>query len=347
MKLGVFLSHETACDVAQEAERLGYGMALVPEGFRSDAPTVLGAVAAHTRRIALASGVMQVPARTPVMTALTAATLDGLSGGRFRLGLGVSNPDVSLGWYGAPFNEPLSRLREYVAVVRTALQGEPVRHSGRHYRLPPEGTEEAAHLAAAPVRADLPIYLAGVRPGSLRLAAEIADGWVGVFSSPERIARSLTHVREVRGDLDGFEVVPSVPIAVADDLEQAADTLRGYYAKFIGLGAKERGIYFALATDMGFGEDAEEIHARYAAGDRMGAVRAVPFAFMDRTALIGPVSRIAPRIAEYAAVGVTTLGLTVLSRTLEGQLAVVRAAAEATAGMAALADQRAGRSGGE
>ncbi|MEU7412865.1 LLM class flavin-dependent oxidoreductase [Streptomyces sp. NPDC052040] len=336
MELGVFLSHETACDVAEEAERLGYGMALVPEGFRSDAPTVLGAVAARTRRIALASGVMQVPARTPVLTALTAATLDSVSGGRFRLGLGVSNPDVSLGWYGVPFPEPLSRLREYVTVVRMALRGEPVRHRGRHYQLPPDGTDEAAHLVAAPVRADLPLYLAGVRPGSLRLAAELADGWVGVFSSPGRIAESLEHVRKVRGTLDGFEVVPSVPVAIADDPEQAADTLRGYYANFIGLASKERGVYFALATEMGFGEAAEEIHARCAAGDRAGAAKAVPFAFMDRTALIGPVARIAPRIAQYAAAGVTTLGLTVLSRTLAGQLAVVRAAAEAMAGVGAV-----------
>ncbi|MGE7438162.1 LLM class flavin-dependent oxidoreductase [Kitasatospora sp. NPDC001175] len=328
MELGVFLSHETACEVAEEAERLGYGMALVPEGFRSDAPSVLGAVAARTRRIGLASGVMQVPARTPVMSALTAATLDSLSGGRFRLGLGVSNPDVSLGWYGVPFTAPLTRLREYVEVVRMALRGEPVRYSGRHLQLPPAGSDEAAHLVAAPVRADIPVYLAGVGARSLELAGEIADGWIGVFSPPERIAEALEHVRKVRGDLDGFEVVPSVPIAIADDPREAADRLRGYYANFVGLGSKERGIYFALAVAMGFKDAAEEIHARCAAGDRAGAARAVPFEFMDRTGLIGPVDRIASRIAEYAEAGVTTLGLTVLDRTLDGQLAVVRGAAE-------------------
>src|SRR5947207_7582683 len=138
MELGVFLTNHNAVDVARRAERLGYTMALAPEGFRCDAVSVLGAVAAATKRIGLASGLMQIPARTPVLTALTAATLDALSCGRFRLGLGVSNPDVSLGWYGQPFDHPLRRTREYVDIVRLALRGEPVRYAGRHYRLPPD-----------------------------------------------------------------------------------------------------------------------------------------------------------------------------------------------------------------
>src|SRR5213078_1375925 len=169
----------------------------------------------------------------PVLTALTAATLDGLSGGRFRLGLGVSNPDVSQGWYGVPFDRPLARTREYVEIVRTALRGEPVRYAGRYHRLPPEGSTEAAHLHAAPVRADLPVWLAAVGPASLELAGELADGWIGVFCPPERVEESLRHVRKGRSDMAGFEVLPSVPISVADDPGMAADAVRGYFANFI------------------------------------------------------------------------------------------------------------------
>jgi F420-dependent oxidoreductase-like protein len=333
MRLGVFLNYRGAVEVAREAERLGCAVALAPEGFRSDAVSVLGAVAARTSRIGLASGVMQIPARTPVMTALAAATLDGLSGGRFRLGLGVSNPDVSRGWYGVDFDRPLARTREYVAVVRMALRGEPVRHAGTHYRLPPPGTDEAAHLRAAAVRADLPIYLAGVGPRSLALAGEIADGWIGVFCPPERLAASLEHVRAGRArvgrDLAGFEVLPSIPIGVGDDPEAAAEPLRPYFANFVGLGSSERSIYYRLATSMGFGDAAAEIHERCRRGDRAGAARAVPFAFMDRTSLIGDAHRIARRMAEYAEAGVTTLGLTLLADTVEGQLEAVSVAAEA------------------
>src|SRR6266508_3772017 len=257
MRLGVFLSLDTAVTVAEEAERLGYAVALAPEGFKSDAASVLGAVAARTSRIALASGVMQIPARTPVLTALTAATLDGLSGGRFRLGLGVSNPDVSLGWYGVPFDRPLERTREYVAIVRTALRGEPVRHAGRHYRLPPDGATEAARLHAARVRADIPIHLAAVGPASLQLAGEVADGWIGVFCPPDRVEESLRYVHKGRQraglGLDGFEVLPSVPISVGDDPRAAAAAVRAYFANFIGLGGRDRSIYHALVTRMGFG----------------------------------------------------------------------------------------------
>jgi F420-dependent oxidoreductase-like protein len=333
MQLGVFLNHNGACEVAARAEELGCAVALAPEGFRSDAPSVLGAVAARTSRIALASGVMQIPARAPVMTALTAATLDSLSGGRFRLGLGVSNPDVSLGWYGVSAERPLRRTREYVEVVRLALTGAPVRYDGTHYRLPPEGTGEAARLVAAAVRADIPIYLAGVGPRSLQLAGEIADGWIGVFSSPRRIAESLVEVargRERAGaTLSGFEVLPSVPIGFGADPEEAARPLRGYFANFIGMGSREKSIYNTLAGRMGYGAAAEQIHRHCHAGDRAAAAAAVPFELIDQTSLVGDVDRIAARLAEYRAAGVTTLGLTLLAPTVAGQIEAVEVAVEA------------------
>jgi F420-dependent oxidoreductase-like protein len=333
MKLGVFLSQDSGLRVVREAERLGYAVALAPEGFKSDAPSLLGGAAACTDRIGLASGVMQIPARTPVMTALTAATIDSLSGGRFRLGLGVSNPDVSNGWYGVPFDRPLGRTREYVEVVRMALRGEPVRYQGRHFQLPPAGATEAAHLRAAPVRADIPIYLAAVGPASLELTGEIADGWIGVFCPPARLEESLRHVRkggERRGfDLDGFEVLPSVPISVGPDAAVAANALRGYFANFIGLGRSEHSIYHRLVTEMGFGAAADEIRACVRAGDRAGAAAAVPFELMDEVSLVGSVSRIAERLDRYARAGVTTLGLTPLAADVEEQIETLRTAADA------------------
>ncbi len=334
MELGVFLNHQHAVDVARRAEQLGYTMALAPEGFRSDAVSVLGAVAGATERIGIASGLMQIPARTPVMTALTAATLDSLSGGRFQLGLGVSNPDVSLGWYGQPFDRPLQRTREYVDIVRMALRGEAVRYPGRHYTLPPEGTTEAAQLRAAAVRADIPILLGAVGQRSLELAGRIADGWIGVFSSPQRIADSLAHCRAGRveagiADDQPFHVLPSVPIGVGTDLEAAAAPLRGYFANFIGLGSRERGVYYRLAVELGYEAAAAEIHRCCRSGDRAGAARAVPLELIDAVSLLGDVPRIAARMAAYEAAGVTTLGLTLLDPSLDGQLRTVEAAAAA------------------
>lgn len=333
MKLGVFVSQDTGVPIAREAERLGYAMALAPEGFKCDAPSVLGAMAASTDAIGLASGVMQIPARAPVLAALTAATLNAMSGGRFRLGLGVSNPDVSHGWYGVPFDRPLARTREYVEVVRMALRGEPVRHEGRHYPLPPAGATEAACLRGVPAAADVPIYLAAVGDANLELAGEIADGWIGVFCPPARLEESLRHVRKGReragASMDGFEVMPSVPVSVGDDPVAAADAMRGYFANFIGLGSRERSVYHRLVTSMGYGDAADEIRAAQQAGDRAGAAAAVPFELMDEVSLIGPAPRIAGRLAEYARSGVTTLGLTPLATTIDEQFEILRVTAEA------------------
>jgi F420-dependent oxidoreductase-like protein len=333
MKLGVFLYHGTAVEVAREAERLGYHIALAPEGFRSDAVSVLGAVAASTRRIGLGSGVMQIPARAPVMTALTALTLDAMSGGRFRLGLGVSDPDVSYGWYGVPFGKPLGRIREYVEIVRTALSGEPVRYVGSHFQLPPPGSTEAAHLRAAPVRVGIPIYLAGIGPRSLRLAGEIADGWIGAFCSPGRVEESRAHLLQGRSraglDMDGFEVLPSVPLGTGSDLESAAAPLRAYFANFIGLGTGGSGVYAGLATGMGYGEAVAEIRARCKAGDYAAAARAVPLELMDELSLLGTPERIARRMAGYARAGVTTLGITLLAPSARAQIDALRTAAQA------------------
>ncbi|MFF9770261.1 LLM class flavin-dependent oxidoreductase [Streptomyces sp. NPDC014636] len=330
MRLAVNLVHQGAGELARAAERLGYAAALAPEGYRSDAASVLGLVAGVTERIALISGVMQIPGRPPAMTALTAATLDSLSGGRFRLGLGVSNPDVSVGWYGVPFTRPLERTREYVDIVRRALEGGPVTHQGAHFEV---GGPAPLHLLTERRPGRLPVLLAAVGPRNLRLAGEIADGWLGVFTSPEAVARSVAEIRKGRGtdDLDGFDVLPSLPTAVADTAEEAADLLRGQYVYLMGIGDPDRNFYCSMARSMGYEAETAAFLDRLGAGDRAGAGAALPVGFIDRTALIGPVDRIADRMREYADAGVTTLGVMVSAAAtgLDGRLTIVEAAARA------------------
>ncbi|GAA4827594.1 LLM class flavin-dependent oxidoreductase [Saccharopolyspora rosea] len=336
MKLAVNLELRHATALAACAEDLGYELALAPEGYRSEAASVLGAVAAATERIALGSCVMQIPARPPATTALTAASLDVLSGGRFRLGLGVSNPDVSEGWYGVPFAEPLARTREYLDIVRAALRGEPVTYRGRHFRLPiGDRTGAPLHLYTEGHRPDLPIYLAAVGPANLRLTGEIADGWLGVFNTPESVTEARDHLaagRAKRGrSLDGFAAIPCVPAAVDDDPATAADQLRGQYAYLLGIGDRETNIHCALARRLGFGDAVERIHDHLAADDRPAAARAVPFELIDSTSLIGPPDRIARRLAGYADAGATAVSIMVSAAAtdLAGRLRILRSCAEA------------------
>src|SRR3954471_10010856 len=174
--------------LAQEADRLGYAVAWAAEAYGSDTPTVLAWVGARTERIGLGAAVMQIPARTPAATAMTAATLDTLSGGRFRLGLGVSGPQVSEGWHGVRFEDPLGRTREYVDIVRMALRRERVQYEGKYYRLPlPDGPGKAIKLTVHPVRTKIPVYLAAVGPRSLELTGRIADGWLSIFPSAKNL----------------------------------------------------------------------------------------------------------------------------------------------------------------
>lgn len=335
MKLGVNVLHDGAVRMARTAEALGYDLALAPEGYRSDAATVLGALAVGTERIALASAVMQIPARSPALTALTAATLDELSGGRFRLGLGVSNPDVAAGWYGQEFAGSLGRTREYVDIVRAALRRETVRYPGRHFRLPPAGAASSTplRLTTPAVRADLPIYLAAVGPRSVELAGRIADGWIGMFATPERVAEVAAEVARIRGGSPGFELLPCVGAAIADDPREAAGLLRTHAAHLLTLGTAERNPYCGVARELGFGAAVSTVRDRGSAGDIAGAAAAVPFDFLDRTALLGPVERIARRMADYAASGATTLSIMVSAAdtTVAGRLRILHDVAAARA----------------
>jgi F420-dependent oxidoreductase-like protein len=321
--------------LAREADALGYSCAWAAEAYGSDAPTVLAWVGAQTKQIGLGSSILQIPARSPAMAAMTAATLDTLSGGRFRLGLGVSGPQVSEGWHGVRFAQPLARTREYVDIVNLALSRKRVRYAGQHYTLPlPDGPGKALQLTVHPVREHIPIYLASVGPKNLELTGEIADGWLSIFFSTDFAAEQLALISAGRAkvgkDLDGFDVVASAPLAIGDDLAALAEPIRGYAALYIGgMGSREANFYNQLAVRMGYQDEAAEIQRQYLAREYLAAAAAVPFEFIDSTSLLGPPERIAQRMAEFAAAGVTTLNVIPYAPTLEGRLASLRTAVEA------------------
>lgn len=335
MRLGVNLGYWGAgndadnLQLAREADRIGYSVVWAAEAYGSDAATVLTWIAAQTTQIDVGSAVFQIPGRTPANTAMTAATLDSLSGGRFRLGLGVSGPQVSEGWHGVRFTKPLQRTREYVSIVRMALARQRVTFDGEFFTLPlPDGPGKALTLTVHPVREHIPLYLAAIGPKNLELAGEIADGWLAIFFSPEQAADSMAHIsagRERAGlTLEGFDVVPSVPVAFGDDIEQCANTIRPYASLYIGgMGSKEMNFYNQLASRMGFEAEADEIQAKYMSKDYRGAAGAVPLGFIDQTSLIGPRERVRDRLAAYAEAGVTTLTITPSAQSLDERLAAL------------------------
>ncbi|MEI6375188.1 MAG: LLM class F420-dependent oxidoreductase, partial [Actinomycetes bacterium] len=308
MKLGLNLGYWGAGNdannlaLAREADVIGYSVVWAAEAYGSDAATVLAWVAAQTERIDVGSAVFQIPGRTPANTAMTAATLDTLSGGRFRLGLGVSGPQVSEGWHGVRFNKPLARTREYTDIVRMALRRERVKYDGEFFTLPlPDGPGRALTLTVHPARDYIPMYLAAVGPKNLELAGEAFDGWLAIFFAPESSAELLSHIKTGRAiagkTLEGFDVVPTVPVVIGDDLEQCAAAVRAYAALYIGgMGSREQNFYNQLAVRMGYEKEANEIQEKYLARDYAGAAAAVPMEFIDRTALIGPRERIRDRL---------------------------------------------------
>ncbi|MBK8757426.1 MAG: LLM class F420-dependent oxidoreductase [Actinomycetales bacterium] len=327
--------------LAQDADQLGYDVCWVAEAYGSDAPTILSWIGAQTTRIGLGSAVLQIPARSPAMTAMTAATLDSLSDGRFRLGLGVSGPQVSEGWHGVRFDAPLGRTREYVDIVRMALRRETVQYAGRHFTLPlPDGPGKALRLTVRPVRGgEIPVYLAAVGPKNLELTGEIADGWLAIFFSPEHSGqlRASLRVGAVRGGrgtpedpLAGFDVVPTVPVVLTDDLDYAYAAVSAYAALYIGgMGSREKNFYNQLACRMGFEKEAAVIQQLYLDGRARDAAAAVPREFLDATALLGPAGRIRDRLAAYAEAGVTTLSISPYAPTLAARRATLRMMADA------------------
>ncbi|HIT74069.1 MAG TPA: LLM class F420-dependent oxidoreductase [Candidatus Avipropionibacterium avicola] len=321
--------------LTRRAEELGYHSVWAAEAYGSDSPTVLAWLAGQTSTIGLGSAVMQIPGRTPAMTAMTAASLDLLSGGRFRLGLGVSGPQVSEGWHGVRFARPLSRTREYVEVVREALAGRTLAYEGRHHVLPlPDGPGKALKLTIDGHRRDLPILIAAVGPKNLELAGEVADGWLAVFLAPDFAAEQLSHVRAGRAaagkDLAGFEVMASVPVMVGDDPVACADPIRSYAALYVGgMGSRDQNFYHQLAVRMGYGDAAAEVQDLFLAKQHRDAMAAVPYEFIDQTSLLGPVPRIAEGLSRLAEAGVTTCAVVPYGRTLDDKLAMLEAVATA------------------
>ncbi|WP_018350404.1 LLM class F420-dependent oxidoreductase [Longispora albida] len=342
MRLGLNLGYWANAEQAQrnlaytqEAERLGYSVVWAAEAYGSDNPATLAWLAAQTERIELGSAIMQIPARQPAATAMTAATIDTLSGGRFRLGLGVSGPQVSEGWYGVPFSKPLARTREYIDIVKKVLSRKTVTYEGKHYTLPlPDGPGKALKLSLHPHRTDIPVYLASIGPKNLELTGELADGWLAIFLEPEAAAEHLAHLAKGRAKvgktLEGFDIAPAVPIVIGEDPEMCAEMVKGYASLYIGgMGSKEHNFYHALATRMGYGDAADEIQEHFLNKRYREAMAAVPFEFVDRTSLLGPVERIAERLKAYAEAGVTTLSVVSFDSDVEDGIETLRGAAKA------------------
>jgi F420-dependent oxidoreductase-like protein len=321
--------------LAREADQLGFSVVWAAEAYGSDAATVLAWVAAQTDHIDVGSAVFQIPARTPAMTAMTAATLDSLSEGRFRLGLGVSGPQVAEGWHGQRFAKPLVRTREYVDIVNLALDRKRVRYDGKTYTLPlPDGPGKALQLTIHPVRDHIPIYLAAVGPKNIELAGEIADGWLGLFfavADADLHRERLLAGRSKSGKtLDGFDISITTPLVIGADVEACAELVRPYAALYVGgMGSREQNFYNAMAVRMGYEAEAAEVQRLYLSRDQAGAAAAVPLEFIDSTSLLGPVTRVAEQMAAFAHAGVTTLALTPFAPSLEDRITMLRAAAEA------------------
>ncbi len=340
MRLGVNLGYWGAGNdaenlaLAREADRLGYAVCWTAEAYGSDAATVLSWIAAQTEHIDIGSAVFQIPGRTPANCAMTAATLDTLSAGRFRLGLGVSGPQVSEGWHGVRFDKPLTRTREYTEIVRKALRRERLTYDGQFFTLPlPDGPGKALTLTVHPVRESIPMYLAAIGPKNLELAGELFDGWLAIFYNPEFAPELLSNIEAGRAKVDktlaGFDVVPTVPVVFGDDLEQCAMPVRAYSALYIGgMGSRDKNFYNQLATRMGYEQAAIEIQDKYLAKDQMGAMAAVPLDFIDKTALIGTRDRVRDRLQAYADSGVTTLTVATYAGSLEERIATLRTMVE-------------------
>jgi F420-dependent oxidoreductase-like protein len=314
VRIGLFLAYwpwfspEEQIELARLADAEGLDSVWVSEAWGQDAVSVLGHLTAVTERIALGSGLLQIPARSPAMTAMTAATLDVLSGGRLRLGLGVSGPQVSEGWHGVPFARPVARTREYVEIVRRALarQG-PLEYEGEEFRLPVDGSElgKPLKLLAKPVQDQIPIYLGAIGPKSVEQAARIADGWLPFMFSPEHADELLEPFRRSGREVD---VAPVVMVSVDEDVASARDRARPWLAIYLGgMGAREKNFYVEAAERFGEGESARRVQELFLAGDRDGAARALSDRLIDQSSICCAPAELDDRLAEYERAGADAL----------------------------------------
>ncbi len=336
---GLGLTSEDQLAIVQEAEQLGYDSVWSAEAYGSDVATILGWLAGQTTKIRLASGIFQMPGRSATMTAMTAATIDQLSGGRMILGIGSSGPQVSEGWHGVRFARQLARTRDYVAVLRMALDRERVVYDGETLQLPlPDGPGKALKLTIAPVQDRIPIYIAAIGPKNTQLAGEIADGVVPTLFSPEHVAimrRELQAGVDRAGGgktLEDVDIAPGVQVYVGNDVAGARDLMRPFLALYIGgMGSREKNFYNTLVRQYGFEDAAQKIQDLYLDGRREEAMAAVPDALIDTVALCGTKDEVRDRLAAYRDAGVGTLGVTPVAWTKRDRIEQLRLIAELNA----------------
>ena len=322
MRTGIFVAYwpwfgpEEQVRLAVLADELGLDSVWVAEAWGQDAVSVLAFLAARTERVALGSALMQIPARPPTATAMAAVTLDVLSGGRLRLGLGVSGPQVSEGWYGVPFARPVARTREYVEIVRAALARKgPLVYAGREYRIPMEGGTglgKPLRLLARPVQKPVPIYLGAIGPKAVEQVGEIADGWLPFMfdpRDPELLLAPLRRGAERAGRaMAEIDVAACVPIGLSEDVGEARAAVRPLLAFYLGaMGARDKNFYVEHAERAGLGAPARAVQEAWLAGDRGGAIERLPDDLVDAMAIACTPAELDGRLAAYADAGVDTL----------------------------------------
>ncbi|MCY3831687.1 MAG: LLM class F420-dependent oxidoreductase [Chloroflexi bacterium] len=331
MRLGLNIGYsgariELPLDLILEADRLGYHAVWTAEAYGSDSVTPLAWIGALTKNIKLGTGIMQMPARTPAMTAMTAITLDQLSGGRALLGLGLSGPQVVEGWHGRPYGKPLAKTREYIAIIRKILAREaPLVHDSEQHQIPYRGADATG--LGKPLksilhgRPDMPIYLAAIGPKNVALAAEIADGWLPMLFAPAHYRDSYQAALEAGFAKAGpgksakdFDIAAAVTVMIDDELEAAYNQIKPMLALYIGgMGAKGKNFYYDLACHYGFAQAADAIQEFYLEGRKGEAIMAVPDALVDAVALVGSKARIRDRLQIWRDAPISTLNVTVFS----------------------------------
>jgi F420-dependent oxidoreductase-like protein len=305
-------------ELIEEADRLGFHSVWTAEAYGSDAVTPAAWIAARTKHLKVGTAIMQMPARTPAMTAMTATTLDQLSSGRFLLGLGPSGPQVAEGWHGAAYGKPLADTREYVSIVRSVWAREkPLEHEGDRYQIPYRGTGASGlgkSLKSILHGRQIPIYLASLRPKSVEQAAEIADGWLPFFFSPKRLSvyRSALDAGFAKAgggkSLETFDIAPPVTVIQGDDVKACLDAIKPVLALYVGgMGARGKNFYNEIISRYGFAEAAKKIQDLYLDGKKNEAIDAVPDELADEVSLCGPKERIRDRLAEWKESRITTM----------------------------------------
>ena len=326
VKLGLILPYEgtlafpEALQLAQRAEALGFDSVWVPEAYGTDAVSILGAIAVSTDRIQVGSGIVNVFSRTPALLAQTAATLDLISGGRFILGLGTSGHQVVSGWHGMPFDQPLVRMRETVAIVRQVLRRERLVFHGEVFHL-----NQGLKLLARPPRESIPIFLATLTPGGLRLTGELADGWIPTLFSPDHLDVFRPDLeagaRSAGRSLDSLAIAPYVSVMIDEDRARARDALKPWVALYVGgMGSKAKNFYNDVVRQYGFADEARAIQELYLGGKQLEAIRRVPDALVDAITIAGPAPYVRERLEAWASAGVTLLLAAVQGRTQSDRL---------------------------